>query len=281
MKEYLFHYTSIDSLEKILSNKTIRFTSLSYVDDLDEVETADLYRFGRYCYVSCWTSEETESIPMWKMYTPDMQGVRIKMKTFPFKRYSIPAGSLGNPETFESYIDMINRHSQNLPHIIGAFPQLLEVDYTERDELLYPKVRTENTSTSEEIIVEDGKRKTITKRNSSISYNVNHIGVFKRKCWAFQSEWRYKIIVAPYTYNEYAACKEPTDILALQQRLDDENYNLTEDCLFLEIDDFALANAEILIGPRATKEQIDQVKSIAIGAGVPESNINLSKLRIR
>ena len=55
MEKYLYHYTSIETLEKILESKTLCFTSLSLVDDLDEVETADIKKFGCFCFVSCWS----------------------------------------------------------------------------------------------------------------------------------------------------------------------------------------------------------------------------------
>lgn len=58
MKQSFYHYTSIDTLEKILNSKSLCFTNLDLVDDLDEVETSDIKKFGRFCYVSCWTKEE-------------------------------------------------------------------------------------------------------------------------------------------------------------------------------------------------------------------------------
>lgn len=58
MKQSFYHYTSIDTLEKILNSKSVCFTNLDLVDDLDEVETSDIKKFGRFCYVSCWTKEE-------------------------------------------------------------------------------------------------------------------------------------------------------------------------------------------------------------------------------
>ena len=58
MKQSFYHYTSIDTLEKILNSKSLCFTNLDLVDYLDEVETSDIKKFGRFCYVSCWTKEE-------------------------------------------------------------------------------------------------------------------------------------------------------------------------------------------------------------------------------
>lgn len=90
--EYLYHYTSLETLALILENRTICFNSLLNVDDIEESETSDLKNFGKYVYVSCWTDEKDEMIPMWNLYTPDMHGVRIKLPAFPFEKHKYKAG---------------------------------------------------------------------------------------------------------------------------------------------------------------------------------------------
>lgn len=281
MERYLYHYTSVDTLEKILTNKSFCFTTLGLVDDLDEVETADISKFGRFCYVSCWTREEKESIPMWKMYTPDMQGVRIRMKEFPFKKYKIQPGQQANERIIETYINVVDRDVKNLPYIQPLYPQLIEIDYTEREELLYPQIRHENNSSTTEIVIENGKKITTTKNNTAIRYETKYLGIFKRKCWAFQAEWRYRIFMLPCTYQEMAACKSPDDIRRLSQRIDENEYVPEEERIFLELDECAIQDIEILVGPRATKEQLERVKAIARQSGIDDSRVHSSSLRIR
>ena len=87
--EYLFHYTNVEALALILKNRTIRFSSLDRMDDLQEKESSDLQNAGQFCYVSSWTDDVSESIPMWNMYASMNYGVRIKLRKFPFKRYKI------------------------------------------------------------------------------------------------------------------------------------------------------------------------------------------------
>ena len=281
MKQSFYHYTSIDTLEKILNSKSLCFTNLDLVDDLDEVGTSDIKKFGRFCYVSCWTKEEQESIPMWKMYTPDMQGVRIKMNEFPFKKHIIHPGQFSNKEQIETYINATERDEKGLPYILNTYPQMLEVDYTEREELLYPKIKTENKNYKKEIVFENGESKEVITTNTTISYDTKYIGLFKRKCWEFQKEWRYKIILSPYTYKELANCKKSEDQMKLMQRLEDEKYKPSEDRIFLELADDSISKMEILIGPRATDEQINRVISLAIQNGIRAENIKKSELRIR
>lgn len=77
--DYLYHYTNVDTLKMIMENGTFRFNSLQNVDDLEEMETENFGKLGRFCYASCWTDEPKESIPMWKEYTSPKKGLRIKL----------------------------------------------------------------------------------------------------------------------------------------------------------------------------------------------------------
>ncbi|MCH5426006.1 hypothetical protein EFK22_13140 [Lactococcus lactis subsp. lactis] len=79
--DYLYHYTTVDTLKLILENKTFRFKSLENMDDSEEAETEDYGNLGRFCYVSCWTENSNESIPMWKEYTEPEKGVRLRFPT--------------------------------------------------------------------------------------------------------------------------------------------------------------------------------------------------------
>ena len=109
---YLYHYTSIENLALILKNKTIRFTRLDCVDDVEESSVYEnTVPMGKYTFVSCWTESEEESIPLWNMYTPQMRGVRIKMNSsdlfFKYKiepgTYLTSGGSVTINDGFETY----------------------------------------------------------------------------------------------------------------------------------------------------------------------------------
>lgn len=90
----LYHYASLDTLALILHNRTIRFSWLDKVDDPQEQRSADSQNLGKMKLVSCWTSSDEESIPMWREYAGAECGVRIQMKSHPFKRYSVSTESL-------------------------------------------------------------------------------------------------------------------------------------------------------------------------------------------
>ena len=76
----IHHYTSIETLELILKNRTIRFNRSDKVDDPDEIELeVNGLPFAKYLIVSCWSIEEEESIPQWGIYAGKSKGVRITL----------------------------------------------------------------------------------------------------------------------------------------------------------------------------------------------------------
>ena len=62
--ERLYHYANVSSLALILKNKTLRFSSLPRLDDPVEAQMSDVQSVASFCFVSSWTSESAESIPM-------------------------------------------------------------------------------------------------------------------------------------------------------------------------------------------------------------------------
>ena len=120
--QVLYHYTSLDTLALILTNKSICFNTLLNVDDIDEAETSDLGQFGKYVYVSCWTDEAAESIAMWQLYTPNMHGVRIQLPVYPFKKHHYKAGELHFKEDTSSYINIEKLYEENKASIAPGLP---------------------------------------------------------------------------------------------------------------------------------------------------------------
>ncbi len=135
MNEYLYHYTSIETLALILKNRTIRFNNLLNVDDPEEAETKDLGLSGKHCLVSCWTKSSEDTLPMWNMYTPRMKGVRIKMKMNPFKKYTYNKGDMYFSEKTLSCIDYKGEYVNKVT-IAAECPITAEVVYTNDEEVI-------------------------------------------------------------------------------------------------------------------------------------------------
>lgn len=192
--DYLYHYTSIETLALILANHTFRLTSLDQMDDLREKEAFDLKNAGQFCYVSSWTDDETENIPMWKMYSSLSSGVRIKLKANPFKEFENTPSSI-SAVTHQTVTD--NSNGSYLKSIIpiadmlkngfiapGALGNniLHKVEYTSDSNKLYPKLLTQ-----------DGDKFNIA---------LGNLGKHKNIHWAFQHEWRYILLLMPLNLNQ-------------------------------------------------------------------------------
>jgi hypothetical protein len=65
----IYHYTTIDSLAMIMSSRSIKFNRLDKVDDLEERIEPSQVKLWQYLFVSCWTENPEESIPLWRMYS--------------------------------------------------------------------------------------------------------------------------------------------------------------------------------------------------------------------
>ena len=272
MNEYLYHYTSIETLLLILKNKTLAFNSLQNVDDLEESDSKDVRQIRKICYVSCWTDDSSESIPMWKMYTPNMQGVRIKMKKFPFRKYKFKCGDYHFKEDAETYIDYEKLYNEDKTTIAGE-PQLFKVIYTNDEELIYPSIKT---ITEEIKKTNDGK----IQKNTSTSYSLKNIGKYKRKNWEFQNEVRYIINMSLWSMKELENCKSCSDHIKLIERLEDQKYKAPYNLFFLSLEDDALNDIEILLGPKITEAQEEIIKLI-VEKYCPSAKVLKSGLKIK
>lgn len=272
MDEYLYHYTSIETLLLILRNKTLAFNSLTNVDDLEECESKDVQKIGKMCYVSCWTDDATESIPMWSMYTQNMQGVRIKLRKFPFKKYSFKSGEFYFKSDAETYIDYAKLYMEDKVTIAGE-PQLVKVIYTNDENLIYPTVKSVKEEIKE---LNDGR----IQKNISKNYSFKEIGKYKRKNWEFQNEVRYIINMSLWSMKELENCKSEEEQSRLINRIEDEKYKAPYNLFFLNLSDEALSDLEILIGPKVTIAQ-EEIIRLIVERYCPNAKIIKSNLKIK
>lgn len=189
--EYLYHYTNIESLALILKNKSIRFNSLDKMDDLQEQETEDVKNIGQFFYVSSWTDDDTESIPMWNMYGSLESGIRIKLRVYPFKRYEYSKEDvlkfsknhiIFGTEKFSSIIPLEDIFTKKFYSIYATGNNILfPVIYTNEKDKLYPHIHDTN--------------------GEQIQLSTNEIGKYKNLYWQFQNEWRYILPILPIDLN--------------------------------------------------------------------------------
>ena len=94
----IHHYTTIDNLALILESKRIRFTRLDLLDDIQEIKGLDhqILKLDKSIFVSSWTEDNEENIPLWKMYASITNGIRITMPQDMFQKHLISAFAENN-----------------------------------------------------------------------------------------------------------------------------------------------------------------------------------------
>lgn len=238
--DYLYHYTNLSSLALILSNKTIRFNSLCNVDDLQEQETEDIKNLGRFCFISSWTDDSSESIPMWNMYTEMASGVRIRLPKFPFEETKSVTEKDGKPIFKYGHIDDIAsiipvqkmlEYKFYTPGLQRQENILFEVQYTQDKKKLYPKIFSESLE--------------------GVELAFGNLGIYKNEGWKFQKEWRYKFLALPLDLSDEEHMEENlkvmvSDIISGKANLSFSHYDipiLTE----------AFSQMEIVLSPKMSE----------------------------
>ena len=272
--QYLYHYTSIETLALILKNKTIRLKRLDLVDDPEEAQTEDYGNFGRFCFVSCWTAMEEESIPMWKMYAGnEMKGVRIKLPTFILHKHKLNSysdkrrkqnGEIHDKheiigDDFYSYIDPTDFYNMGCCTAPIQENILINIEYTNISNLLYPKVASYN------------------KENNSINLNTGIIGKYKHKYWEFQQELRYKIFVTPWSKEEMLNAT-PESIIEMFNKLKYNNINF--EYIDMRTDKDKFKDMTIRLSPKATYAERIIIESL-LKEYNPKAKIEESNIKIR
>ena len=251
--EYLYHYTNIEALALILSNRTIRFSSLDKMDDLQEQEVADIRNIGQFCYVSSWTDLEKESIPMWKMYSSLEAGVRIRLRKYPFHEYSNDPESLRNitvplvdnvvdgnyPKSVIPFADFFLKGFTQHPPL--QKDMLFKVEYTDDKDKLTPQL--------------------VTHTDECTSIATGILGKYKNTHWDFQSEWRYLFMALPIDVKRLELDNDKY-IRKINNKLLSGNLVHPFTSYDLTIAEDAFNDMEIVMGPRISKGNEVIVRSL-------------------
>ena len=276
---FLYHYTSFDTLALILSNRTICFNSLLNVDDIEEAKTDDMGNFGRFIYASCWTNDSNEDIALWGLYTPNMHGVRIGLPRFPFKKFFYKKGDLNFDKDIETFINMEKVYRDNVGSIVPNSLKLIEVQYTTDEKLLFPVVKRTSDYNLAEKYLNGEKVANLGLKRLEISYEYGDLGKYKHTDWRFQKEWRYILPIMPIGMQEYKNSSIEKHQMLIQ-RINNLYIKAPYDRFFLDLDDGAIKQMEIVLGPRMSESEKIYVKSLLKDHGL-ENNWRESKLRIR
>ena len=168
------------------------------MDDLEEGRVeAQGVPMGKYTYVSCWTEENEESIPLWNMYAGKEMGVRISLPKDMFKDYLFLDEFSGlNISDLLQFIDS------------DGFPLIWKIpgsEYKGKDYLIIP-VESDKPATFYRKIQYVDNVLSLTKQLAEQTddeiesyYNLDwgNVGTLKHWRWDFQKESRYILRIIP------------------------------------------------------------------------------------
>ncbi|NIX75269.1 DUF2971 domain-containing protein [Microvirga terricola] len=251
----LYQYTSVESLEKILETRSLRFSRLDTMNDPEEATAADLPHAASSVFVSCWSAGEAEHIPMWSMYGRNFAGVRIRLPSnmFSGRRKPIVHEKGGALSTFDGIYSIkrkVPAMSTSGRGIIGPNKIWYSDDPAYRN------------------------RKLVSREEGMARFNPYDLGMVKGTYWSYEQEWRFKIAALPFE------TQFPDDQYLNNVALDLGTYPIETEALFIPLDPSALDELEVTIGGRADHTVIEAVECI-LAEHAPRASLARSQIPIR
>jgi Protein of unknown function (DUF2971) len=245
----LYQYTSIDSLKKILQSHTLRFSRLDKVNDPEEAIASDLPFASSSVFVSCWSSEVNESIPMWSMYGDRFYGVRIRLPTTMFVGRKAPM-------IFEEggALTVVNAE-----WTISRAPPAME---TRMRAVIGPnKIYYSDDPTYR-------RRKLVHREGGIATFCPYDLGMVKGTPWLYEEEWRFKIAALSFE------SRFPDDVYFNKVTLDLITYPVVSEFILVPLDPSAFDEMEVTVGPKADYGAVKAIISEhAARAGITRSNL--------
>lgn len=260
LPRYLYHYTTIETLAMILKNKTIRFNRLDLVNDLLEAYSTDIPRAKECIFVSCWTDQENELIPLWNIYTGNSNGVRIKLPASMFNlQKGLTVYEKGGAMTYTNYPYEVIRKGEGLSETNRAIHGPNKVFYTNTEK--YFNVKCLNKYSY------NGEKK--------LKIEPYDLGLIKKKDWEFEQEWRFKISALFSFETNY-----PDNELINDTLLNFEDYNVLTRYIDIPLDKNAFDDCEIILGPNTNEAHFLIVQAL-LDKYASKATLDRSKLMIR
>lgn len=213
---------------------------------------------ARYFFVSCWTKEAKESIPMWSQYADNMCGVRIGLDEDMFVTCEIN-------ERFRSFFnDVFNPIDGYVKAFINN-ASLIDVVYLQHPEL--------------------ARRKCVRQEGNGIYVDHVHLGQYKSKSWEFQKECRFKLWLLPIDKDSLVKQEPKSAFEYLSSMIENVN-NAVFQGIQLPVEHFdvplqprVLDRIEVRLGPKTSKDDEERVREILRDFQKP--SISKSSLPIR
>lgn len=274
---WIFHYTNVETLRKILENRTLRFSRVDVMDDAQEAK-AFPGELAKKFYASCWTTQDSEGPGEWRsFYTrrdeDQSQRVRIAIRRKPFLyrlqgvrsqdgRLNLLDPSMAKPFQFQ---DM---HSDE--YSVSAMNMTLEawfgrqVSYVDEIEQFY----------RERIRVDSSGGLTLER--------VQDFATHKEKAWRFQSEYRFVLMAGPRIWgagvddlSSMGTGETLTRILGEADAIKTCRFPANE-FIDMPLNMEAIADMKVLLGPLFDPAKVCEVKEF-VRACCPAAEVCVSK----
>lgn len=255
---YLYQYTTMNSALAILENKTIRFSRLDSLNDLNEGCCGEYAHLKKYVYISSWSADDRESIPMWSLYGRKNnaldEGVRIKVPTnlFTFDEN----GNLANNLRLEKILGGWNAvfDVKTKPIELSDFLLRLQTKYGENAELFYSKKVVGPVKIRYLNYRDYADKYTSVLKNGIVenlsTFFIEEIGFEKNDDWGYENEYRF--------WMSYPYLKEVCGLEEILKR----DIPLTK-CDFIDVcfNEKAISEMEIMLAPNFNVGLKDQFES--------------------
>lgn len=257
----IYHYTSLETFALIIKNRTFLFNNVKNMNDPEEVVTEDFkMSLQDYAFISCWTQNPEESIPLWQMYSDSAHGVRLESDT-DFIKFD---GS-------ETNINGLNIVVQNVQNGEGCSENAKFILLRQRNgngNCHYHQVRYSN---GKRIFKEDISRNNI----EQFKFNATEAFATKNRHWEFEEEIRFILLGSDcedermndnwqYFYNKIIDKKK-----------------FSGNSVYLKLKDEFFKNLKVTSAPCMNKGEKILLTSLIRDFGLGEQIIQNSKLKLR
>lgn len=244
----LYHYTSVKTLALLLSSRKIRFSRLDKCNDPLEGRSSDFDQSANLVFVTCWTANPIESIPLWRMYTGDMAGVRISAPMLLFCNEGLVSYQ-GNGASQRLAMEESLDTNLRVDRVFGPD----RVQYTNCSRYLSPTCKV-----GDDVV--------------GATYDFQPLGLAKTTAWSYEEEWRFRILIAGLHFRmEHNNSYELTRLLNISR-------NITN--VDIPINEQAFSALEIMLGPRAGPAELKIVEAL-VERYCPNAKLERSNLAVR
>lgn len=261
----IYHYTSLENLALILKHKTIRFNRLDSMEDpAERTFLLNQVDWSPYTYVSCWTENPSESIPLWYMYTNAGKGIRIGIES-DFIDWDKQSIAFSVPSR-QRHLKSVQKNSS------GTFTVTFNPTRIYRplsDDLCYRKVRYVSELEFAEFEQNVGLVSSVMNIDEDMMRN--YVGCFRKDKWAFQEETRFIIYAVPYTSTDAIATHQ--DFINLIRLGMPNNVPYID----VPVKTNRLREIEVLLGPDISEGQGILAKSL-LGKYAPGAKLEFSAI---